>query len=99
MMIWLFDDDFNHEWGPDWGKSARTYSDNQRSSKQDHVLIIPGATGGSIKRYGTWDGSESADPAGTVVNGALHVRVGDFSIDPSHPAETWDGADVVLIIE
>jgi len=54
----------------------------------------------AVKRYNTWDGTLSEDgPVQREENGDLHVPVGKFSLDGDHGGETWDGADVLLIIE
>lgn len=102
-VIWLFDDDFNTTWGVDWGKSNRTYMNDQKDSKHDHVLVIPSAAKASytVTRYNTWTGAATVDPNPIVrgPDGKLSIPIGQFSTDTNHPGKTWDGADVLLIVE
>ena len=102
-VVWLFDDDFNATWGDNWGKSTRTYASNQKASKSGHTLVIGDVPNPeySITRFNTWNGTKATDPDPIARNadGKLHIPVGEFGTDADHPNETWDGGDILLIVE
>lgn len=101
--VWLFDDDFNDNWGAHWGESTRSYGSAQEDSKSTHQLVLTTVPPGNytVKRYNTWTGTIQADPAAFAPDGTgkMTVPVGQFAVDDDHPGETWDGADVLLLIE
>lgn len=103
-VVWLFDDDFDETWDdPElWGLSDRTYAVADEGSKSTLRLVLPNmpAKTYQVRRFNTWDGTISTDPSVKLeAAGDLKIPVGSFSLDDDHGAATWDGADVLLLIE
>ena len=98
-VVWLFDDDFDYY---HWGESDRSYTTDMKNSKSDHILVIPDVASESytVTRYNTWTGNSQQDPNPVDrEDGDLRILVGEFAIDNDYPDLTWDGADILLIIE
>jgi len=104
IVAWLFDDDFTKTQDQHWGESTRTYTNSIAASKQDHIITFTECTPNkahTISWYNTWDGGPYYDTDTIQSDGAgnLLVPVGTFAETANSPAEAWDGADCILLIQ
>lgn len=103
VVAWLFDDDCSTSNGPDWGSSPRTYTSDQKASKQTHQVLFTNlapSTQYVLKRFNTWDGNYyGIESVMTDATGRLLVPVGIFPTATINPDEAWDGADCIIYLQ